>query len=172
MQAVLQRAAGSPRRWIESAVGVLFLTVATCLAAAGVLLGLGFRPLVVRSGSMEPAIRTGDLIFTRMVPARDIEPGDVVTFRDPSRSGELVTHRAISVRRAGRSIDVRTRGDANTGEESWSIDRTGRVGRYAFRVPGAGFVLAWIAHPLVRTVMLLGGVVLIGLLLLRRIWRK
>lgn len=166
----LGRAAMGSRRWVDRAAGLLFVGLAGCLAIAGVLLALGFRPLVVRSGSMEPAINTGDLIFTRMIVADHAEVGDVVTFKDPSRSGELVTHRVVGIEGQGSSLAFRTRGDSNTGHEDWTIGGDGQVGRYAFRVPGAGYVLSWVADPRIRVFLLIGGAALVAGVLLRRIW--
>lgn len=169
-EAALTGAAVRPRRWGTIAAGVLYVGLAACLALAGVLLALGFRPLIVRSGSMEPAINTGDLIFTRMVGPAEVDLNDVVTFQDSTRAGELVTHRVVGVDQRGGAYSFRTRGDANTGGEAWSIQEDGRLGRYAFRVPGAGYVLSWISDPRVRIFLLVGGAALVAWVALRKIW--
>jgi signal peptidase I len=170
MEAALEHGAVGPRRWADRAAGLLFVALAACLAVAGVLLALGFRPLVVRSGSMEPAINTGDLIFTRTIEADQAEVGDVVTFKDPSRSADLVTHRVVGIQPQDSSLSFRTRGDANTGHEEWSVDADGRIGRYAFRVPRAGYVLSLISDPRVKMFLLIGGAALVAGVLLRKIW--
>jgi signal peptidase I len=169
-EAALEGVAEDPRRWADRAAGLLFVGLAASLAVVGVLLALGFRPLVVRSGSMEPAINTGDLIFTRMIEADRAEVGDVVTFKDPSRSGDLVTHRVQEIESADGSLSFRTQGDANTGPEEWAVDADGQIGRYTFRVPGAGYVLSWVSDPRVRVFLLIGGAALVAGVLLRRIW--
>jgi signal peptidase I len=169
-ETALQGAATDPRRWVDRAAGLLFVGLAAFLALVGVLLALGFRPLVVRSGSMEPAVNTGDLIFTRMIEAGQAEVGDVVTFQDPSRSEELVTHRVVSIEPRQTSLSFRTQGDANTGHEDWTVQADGQIGRYAFRVPGAGYVLSSVSDPRVRVFLLIGGAALVAFVLLRRIW--
>jgi hypothetical protein len=63
-----------------------------------------------------------------------------------------------------------TRGDANTGEERWSIDSRGTIGATAFRVPGAGHLLAWLRMPHVRATFLISSALVIAALALRRIW--
>src|SRR5687767_8761046 len=79
---------------------------ALVVAAAALVLTLvaftdGLRPFVVRSGSMAPAIDTGDIVVTRPVTPDQLGSGDVVTFRDPSRSDALVTHRVVKVTQQG-----------------------------------------------------------------------
>ncbi|HVM12115.1 MAG TPA: signal peptidase I, partial [Actinomycetota bacterium] len=138
----------------------------------GLMLASGLRPLVVRSGSMEPAIGTGDVVFTRMVPPALLKRGEVVTFRDPSRGDDLVTHRVVEVRRAATSFGFVTRGDANTGVERWSVERDGRIGRMALRVPRAGYVLAVFATAPVRAALLAAGFLVLSIVALRRIWAR
>ncbi len=58
----------------------------------------GFRSFTVLSGSMEPAISTGDVVVNERVGPLETRPGDVLTFRDPTRQGRLITHR---LRRSG-----------------------------------------------------------------------
>jgi signal peptidase len=155
---------------IGNAALALLIAGAVILLSVGVGALLGFRALVVRSGSMAPAIQGGDVVVTRLVRPSAVEPGDVVTFRDPSRHGDLVTHRVIRVRREGDRLAFVTRGDANTGQERWSIDRDGTIGSAAFRVPGAGHVLAWLRMPAVRTAFLVASALVLAALALRRIW--
>jgi signal peptidase len=161
---------GSARQWIGNAALTLLIAGAVILLSVGIGAVLGFRALVVRSGSMAPAIRSGDVVVTRLVRPSAAEPGDVVTFRDPSRQGDLVTHRVVQVRPEGNRLAFVTRGDANTGEERWSIEQHGTIGSAAFRVPGAGHVLAWLRMPAVRTGLLLVSALALAALALRRIW--
>ena len=119
---------------------------------------------------MAPAIDSGDVVVTRLVRPSAVGPGDVVTFRDTTREGELVTHRVVQVTREANRVSFVTRGDANTGEERWSIDSRGTIGATAFRVPGAGHLLAWLRMPHVRATFLISSALVIAVLALRRIW--
>jgi signal peptidase len=161
---------GSARHWIGNAALTLLIAGAVILLSVGVGALLGFRALVVRSGSMAPAIQGGDVVVTRLVRPSTVEPGDVVTFRDPSRQGDLVTHRVVQVRPEANVLAFVTRGDANTGEERWSIGGDGTIGAAAFRVPRAGHVLAWLRLPAVRTALLVVSALALAGLALRRIW--
>ena len=120
---------------VVALVGLTSL-VLTVLAALGVC-----RVLVVASGSMAPSLHPGDLVVSRLVPAGDLRPGQVVTFSDASRSGALITHRVVSVQAHAGRIEVVSRGDANSAEERWDAVPTAHVGLLAARVPAVGRVL-------------------------------
>jgi signal peptidase len=131
----------------------------------------GWHPLTVMSGSMTPAIRTGDVVVTRPVRATTIAPGDVVTFRDPENAHRLITHRVRRVVINDSTVSVVTRGDANTGVEHWDVARSGSVGRVVYKLPRAGYVLHRVATPWGRLAFVGLPLLLWGLLTLRAIWR-
>jgi signal peptidase len=162
----------SPRSALRRAVVVMLVAVAALTIAPTLLAFGGFRSLVVRSGSMEPALMTGDVILSHSVQPSSLHVGDIVTFVDATRDNVLVTHRVVEVHRLGPAYSFVTRGDMNTGVERWSIDATGTVGRLALRVPRFGFVVAWIAQPQVRAVLLLAALMPLATSVLRRIWSR
>jgi signal peptidase len=149
-------------------LGILTLSL---LTAVGLLL-TAFQVLIVRSGSMSPAIDTGDVIVTKEAHPGDVRVGDIITFRNPAKSEELLTHRVMSVTREGESFSFVTRGDRNTGEERWSIDDEGRIGLFKFRVRRLGYALAWVVAPRVRAALVAGAALVLGFAVLRRIWRR
>lgn len=75
----------------------------------------GVKPAVVLSGSMEPAIETGDLILLRDTDPLALEKGDVICYLS---SGKAVTHRIVGITAGedGRPRYV-TQGDANNAED-------------------------------------------------------
>ncbi len=75
----------------------------------------GVKPAVVLSGSMEPEIMTGDLIFLHRADTADLKEGDVICYLI---SGKAVTHRIIKViQDSGGQERYITRGDANNVED-------------------------------------------------------
>ena len=103
----------------------------------------GVTPYTVLSGSMQPALGVGDVVLSERRSPLSVRPGDVVTFPDPSRHGELVTHRVESMERRGPMVAFVTKGDANDVAEDWSVPANGRIGRAAVSVPKVGYVLQW-----------------------------
>jgi len=85
--------------------GSLLLVAVVVLGSAfGQPIGLAF----VETGSMAPTLEPGDGFVAVPAPvAGDVEPGDVVTFREPN--GRLTTHRVVDETDDG----FVTRGDAN-----------------------------------------------------------
>lgn len=79
----------------------------------------GIKPAIVLSGSMEPAIQTGDLIFIHKADVSGIKEGDVICYLS---SGKAVTHRVMAVT-AGEDGKPRyvTKGDANNAEDQLAV---------------------------------------------------
>lgn len=163
---------GSARRLMEGAALALSVAALALLLILGLGTGMGFRALIVRSGSMSPTVNTGDLVVTRLVNPSAVDAGDIITFQDPSRAGELVTHRVVETRRQGSQISFITKGDANSGQEDWSVGDQGQVGAMAFRIPKAGYALAWLRTPAVRVALMIGAALILSFLALRRIWGR
>jgi signal peptidase I len=128
---------------VGAVVGALCL-VFTLLGAT-----VGVRPLVFTSGSMAPAIETGDLAITRPVEIARLAPGDVVSVFDAR--GVRITHRVVEVD-ALRNL-LRLKGDANAVADPLPYPAD-RVDRVLFSVPAGGYVVTWLSSP--TATMLLG----------------
>lgn len=141
------------------------------LAAVALPNAIGMHSFTVMSGSMEPAIRTGDVVVDQKIHPLDARPGDVVTFSDPSGRHRLITHRVRSLRVRGSAVQVVTKGDANNTVERWTVPAGGRIGRVALRVPKLGYPLVY-AHSRFGLIGLVAlPALLLCLLELRLIWK-
>ena len=144
---------------------VLAVLVATAFPFA-----VGGRPYVVRSGSMTPAIDTGDVVAVEKISPLEAEVGDIVTFEDPE--GRLISHRARAINERGKRIAFVTQGDANTTKEHWGVPVDGTIGRVIYRVPKLGFAAGPISSPAGRIGLLAVPALLLAVSLLTRIWRS
>lgn len=93
---------------VRGALGAGAAALACLLAWSLVPLAAGYRPNLVTSDSMRPAIAAGDVVLTRRSDAAHVRPGAVALVRDASRDAHVL-HRV-------RSVDegwVVTQGDAN-----------------------------------------------------------
>jgi signal peptidase I len=151
-----------------TAVG-LAIGIAVALAAP---LAFHARPLVVLSGSMEPALRTGDVSVVRSIAPLDARPGDIVTFRDPDNADRLITHRVRAMRVQGDAVVFRTRGDANNVSEHWRVPASGEIGRLMYRIPKLGWVLSYARSKGLFMLLLGGALALLLVLELGAIWRS
>lgn len=145
--------------------------VAFAVVYAALVVG-GYRPVAVYSGSMRPTIPVGGLALDRVVRATDVRVGDVITFSDPYVKGRMVTHRVVQIIPTAHGRAYRTKGDANPSRDPWTIKLNAQVGRVAFSVPVAGYVLVYAHTREIRSALIALAAILVLIGLLRRIWRK
>lgn len=124
---------------------VLFAMVvgAVVLSRVGPLIGID--PVIIRSGSMAPAIPVGALVIVRTEPAETIGAGDVVTL--PMRDGQLLTHRVARVAQLPDGTYLETKGDANDTPDPVLVSAGSVVGVVSEVIPYAGFLLAYLSLP-------------------------
>jgi signal peptidase len=124
----------------------IFSWLATSLLGVA-LVGLAFvyvnpeyHLLLVRSGSMTPAIHTGDLIVNGPVSGPiggEIEEGTVITYE---RNKDLITHRVLSV----EGTTLTTKGDAVEDPDPWSVSLSSVRSIYLFKIPFVGYLTSFV----------------------------
>jgi signal peptidase I len=123
--------------------GVGLVLACVALVAIGPL--AGHPVLVIRGGSMQPAIPLGALVVLDQGVPADLQAGDVVSFR--ATNGTTVTHRVTRLASIGSTPYFGTKGDANA-EPDPVITPTGAIiGRVAVSLPGAGYVATMLGAP-------------------------
>ena len=101
----------------------------------------GYCPLIVLTGSMEPEIKSGDLIICKQIDSEEVKVDDVIAFFDPdSNQGNVLTHRVIELVNEDGTLFYRTKGDANNTADRTLVPADSLVGLYQFRIAGAGNV--------------------------------
>jgi signal peptidase I len=127
---------------------------------------LGLNFFSVSSGSMEPTIPTGSLISVGKYRVEDLKEGDIITYQLSRGQGEtpaVVTHRIVKVEKTedvkevpnGDKVEQKTvvnyefttKGDANTGEDSYKVRTTDLIGLYKGHVPKVGFITSFAQTP-------------------------
>lgn len=114
------------------ALSLLFVTVPQ----------LGNRTLIVRSGSMEPAISVGDLIVVRSSDG-PFEIGDVIAYRNPGKRTMVVTHRIVEVLQGEKGREYITKGDANDVADNYVVSEELVLGDQWLAVPIVGRIFAF-----------------------------
>ncbi len=99
-----------------------------------------FRILVVRSGSMEPAIKTGSLVFVR--PSEEYNVGDIITF-NKINTKEPVTHRIKQIEEVDSTKIYTTKGDANNTLDLDKILGGQIIGKVFSHISYLGYVIAF-----------------------------
>lgn len=122
-------------------VGILLLLL---LAAACLPLTVprffGYHIYSVVSGSMEPAIPTGSLVYIREAKPEEIAEGDVIAFYGAADAASIITHRVVENRVVmGEFI---TKGDANQTPDMNPVPYARLIGRVERSIPEAGKIAA------------------------------
>ena len=155
-------------------VTAVSLAIGLGLGTFGVIVApslFGGRSLTVMSGSMEPALRVGDVVINSRVSPADVRVGDIVTFTDPEGTGKLITHRVRRVRIADGTAHVVTKGDNTNTVERWDVPASGSFGRVEYRIPLLGFLVFWLHGPLARIGLIVVPALLLAGFEFWRIWR-
>jgi signal peptidase len=155
---------------------VVFVAV---LAIAGLMLIpslLGYDRYVIVSGSMEPAIGTGSVVYDRAVPVEDLSVGDVVTFMPPPEfhQKDPVTHRIHKISHDSKGArQFRTKGDANESVDPWTIVFDGPdQARVEHHVEKVGYVYMALSNRWVQLLVIGVPAMLLFALIVIALWRE
>lgn len=101
---------------------------------------IGYRPVIVLSGSMEPTFNTGDMIL--LEPAKDpenLQKDDVIAYLV---GGKVTTHRIVQVTELeGKKMYI-TKGDYNNIEDRIPVEPSQIQGVYnGKRIPNLGNIM-------------------------------
>ena len=107
---------------------VIFIAVTSRTSIIG-----GIRSFVVLTGSMEPAIPVGSIVFTKNFQV--YTPNDIVAFKT---GNVIVTHRIIDFEIKNNEYFYKTQGDANKTPDSQQISGSQILGKTFYIVPYVG----------------------------------
>jgi signal peptidase len=130
--------------WLITKIGLLvFVLILSFISALTIApFRSPLKPFVVTSGSMRPKIKEGSIVFVRR-GSQKLAIGDVITYIKPDNFKENITHRITAIEdKSGKPI-YKTKGDANNGEDPWTIGREKIWGRVAFHLPFIGYLVAF-----------------------------
>lgn len=102
------------------------------------------RILTVETGSMEPVISRGSLVF--VVGEDEYNINDVVTYKskDANSNDVLITHRITEIEATDNSeLYIHTKGDANNVEDLDPIKLDMIIGKVIFYIPLLGFIVSF-----------------------------
>jgi len=122
--------------------GNIILGLVVCFALFAILIPSVFsgRLAIVRSSSMEPAMRAGALAIMLPVDPEDVEVGDIIVFDPPWDSDPNVTvsHRVIGVYDS-EQLRFDTKGDALEQSDPYYVPGESVHGKVLFSIPYLGY---------------------------------
>ncbi|MCE2854497.1 MAG: signal peptidase I [Ilumatobacteraceae bacterium] len=154
---------------LKSVVGAASLVLDSSLPLVG-----GHGLAVVTSGSMEPAIRRGDMVLTRDIPRQGsieadllgISVDDVISYSGVDNTNLSITHRVVARRTSNNEIAFETKGDAVEESAPAVVPGSRVTGKVVAVIPQLGLVLAALSSRL----LIAGTVVLFLTVLFARGW--
>lgn len=154
-----------PRRFLATAAGFSGTVLLLALMAVSLPLTVprffGYHIYSVISGSMEPSIPTGSLVYIRTMEPEEMQKGDVIAFYGARDQASIITHRVVENRVVmGEFI---TKGDANQAEDMMPVPYENYIGRVVRTIPGAGAAAELFTSPAGKTAA--GGMILAAVLL-------
>src|SRR5258706_6709763 len=143
--------------FVQTVVVVLLvlITIVSFAYKLPVLNRLGLTFYSVTSGSMEPAIPTGSLIYSGKFNLDELKKGDIITFTLTNKDGKsaVVTHRIDEIKKADiilftpdrkeqriTKISYVTKGDANGSSDQDEVLPNQILGKYEWGIPKLGYV--------------------------------
>ena len=82
----------------------------------------GYKPLVIISGSMEPKLRVGGILYYKEINKKEYQKNDIVVFKS---NKYLISHRIVEITNDG----FITKGDANKNIDSNKVLFTKALGK-------------------------------------------
>ncbi len=130
----------SPVSVVCSVLGtaILLAVIVICLALT-VPRFFGGQFLAVVSGSMEPDIPTGSLVYVQAMNPEKIESKDIIAFYGARDTSTIVTHRVVENHVEDEKFI--TKGDANRTNDMNPTRYSHFIGKVLFHIPSVGFVM-------------------------------
>jgi len=129
----------SPVCTICSALGTALLIILIILCIPFTLPRfMDYQAYTVISGSMEPAIPVGSLVYIKSMEPEEVQQNDVIAYYGGRDSNAIITHRVVENRVVmGEFI---TKGDANQTEDMNPVSYEHFIGRVELHIPQLGIV--------------------------------
>lgn len=141
--------------YLSGSILFQFLLIGLVINLAGCIVGI--KPVAVKSGSMEPAVRTGSICWVNFKTDKSkLGTGDIVVFE--RGNGQLVLHRIVQCTKKG----IITKGDANETQDVGVVRWNQVKGKQLFGIPYVGFLFLQTEKQM-AILLLTGGLILSGL---------
>nr|WP_296487378.1 signal peptidase I [uncultured Acetatifactor sp.] len=123
---------------------VLLLLLAACLPLTLPRV-FGYQIYTVVSGSMEPAIPTGSLVYIKEGKPEEAAEGDVIAFYGGAGAASIITHRVVENRVV--MGEIVTKGDANESPDMNPVPYGHYLGKVERSISEAGKIASVFTSP-------------------------
>ena len=130
---------------IQTISTVFIILIAIILTISVLPIQNNFKILVVYSGSMQPVIKTGSLIFVK--PDDDYQQGEIITFygyADAINKQSTITHRIYAIKTENNQKIFITKGDTNDQPDKKEVQPNEIIGKVLFSLPLLGYAIKFV----------------------------
>ena len=124
--------------------GIVFIILLALAILMFVPNFIGYKGFAVISGSMEPKIPVGSIVYAKEAAFSDLEVGDVISYK--INNDTMVTHRIYSIDEKKQT--VATKGDANEKVDTAEVKSNQIVGKVAMSIPLIGYITIYAKTPI------------------------
>ncbi len=112
-------------------IALILVSTIACKAQGKTVYILGYRPVYVLSGSMEPTLKTHGVVINKKLSDSDkLQAGDMVTYHETIDGNTIeITHRIVKISDDGTIV---TKGDNNDEADAFAITRENVDDRVVF----------------------------------------
>ena len=133
---------------VEKTCNILtYIILAALVVVAGLLFIpkiAGYETFAVISGSMEPNVPVGSIVYAKETSFENIQAGDIISFQ--MNANTRVTHRVEEVDKENQAFI--TKGDANNVKDADPVQYQQVIGKVALTIPFLGYLSMYIKTPL------------------------
>lgn len=133
-------------KYIYYLATILIILLAILFVGSIIPLPNNYQIMSVLSGSMEPSIKVGSIVFTKL--AADYEIGDVITFKSAMEINTPITHRIINQEVIVGKTYYITKGDANDDPDSEKVEENKIIGKVFLTIPFLGYGIDFVRKPI------------------------
>lgn len=127
------------RKFIENTGFWLLIMTFGVVLAIFVSGFFGIQRYLVVSGSMEPSLYAGDMVFVNSnVDFEDVQIGDVIIFQYEEKN---IIHRVVDEAMIDGERHLKTKGDANAREDGYLTTESNYCGKALFHIDKIGYAV-------------------------------
>jgi len=137
----------------------IVILIALLLITSMLPISRNYKFMVVQSGSMRPAIKTGAVVMVK--PVNDYKMGEVITFKEEGEKS--TTHRINDIEVIEGEPYYITKGDANNAPDKERVAKNEIIGKVLLDIPYVGYGVNFAKQPLgFALIIIIPALVIIG----------
>jgi signal peptidase len=123
-------------------------TVVAIFSVVMIFFSFGFfsvNPTVIISGSMQPTLDVGDIVFIQKTSVENLRQGDIIQYR---KDNTTYVHRIYAINTEQQLTHITTKGDSNAHPDPDQITPNQILGKSLFTLPKLGWIQILIKNTL------------------------